>query len=69
MTTYLAALAVFLLTFLALAIGLFRGRHCLNCSCKAAERIMGPPKPGEEDFHGHHGPAEDGPDSELKLLD
>ena len=36
----LATIVVFLLTFLALALGRFRGRHCLNCSCKAAERIM-----------------------------
>jgi hypothetical protein len=41
MQTLLLSFVVFALAFLALALGIMRGRHCLNCSCKAARRIMG----------------------------
>ena len=40
MQTFLAAVVVFLLAFLGLALGKFRGQNCLNCSCKAAKRLM-----------------------------
>jgi len=36
----IAAVVVFGLAFLSMSLGMLRGRECLNCSCKAAKRIM-----------------------------
>ncbi|NQU21228.1 MAG: FAD:protein FMN transferase [Candidatus Nealsonbacteria bacterium] len=47
--TYLAAGVVFLLVFLAMAISVIRRKHCLGCSCKAADRIMRGDKPSDTD--------------------
>ena len=40
MEIYIAAAVIFVLVFLCLAIGRFRGRHCLNCSCESSKQIM-----------------------------
>jgi len=39
MEVFIAAVVIFALAFLSMAIGMFRGRRCLNCSCDAAKRI------------------------------
>ena len=69
MEILLATIGVFLLSFLALAIGRFRGRHCLNCSCKAAERIMRDPKHAGREQPPGHGPAKDDSTTELNVLE
>jgi hypothetical protein len=40
MQTFLVGLIVFAAAFAALALGIARGKRCLNCSCQAAREIM-----------------------------
>jgi len=40
METFLIAFAVFAIAFLGMALGAFRHKQCLGCSCKAAGRVM-----------------------------
>ena len=40
MQVLLATMVVFVIAFLGMTIGVIRGRRCMNCSCKAASKIM-----------------------------
>ena len=46
MEVFFAAAIVFGMAFLAMALGVIRGKHCPGCSCKAARRIMKEPEHG-----------------------
>lgn len=47
MEAFIAAVIVFAVAFLGMALGVIRGKHCLGCSCKAVNRIMKEAKPSD----------------------
>lgn len=52
MEVFVAAAVIFALAFLGLAISAIRKKHCLGCSCKAADRIISNTGPTREQTCG-----------------
>ncbi len=53
MQIYIAALVIFALAFLGLAVSVLRKKHCLGCSCKAARKIMEMTESEDDGACGH----------------
>jgi len=52
MEVFLAAVIIFGVAFLGMALSTIRGKHCLGCSCKAADRIISNTRPTREQTCG-----------------